>query len=135
MDGKVYEYDPNILHLTKCFKVFEMKEIDGEMKQVEVTKLDSQAIFVGNNHSEMIMTSLFPAGCKPNRIYYTDDNMDRVLGPYQPLEAIDIGVFDLDKDCTEPLCVLGESKKDMPPPIWFVPRASHIPAGESLLIV
>ncbi|OWM79641.1 hypothetical protein CDL15_Pgr023053 [Punica granatum] len=126
MDGKSYDYDPDILHLTKCFKVYEMKEIDGQMNQVELTKLDGQAIFVGNNHAEMIMTSLFPAGCKPNRIYYTDDNMDRVLGPYQPLGAIDIGVFDLDKECTYPLCVPGESKKDMPPPIWFVPRASHI---------
>ncbi|PKI60003.1 hypothetical protein CRG98_019591 [Punica granatum] len=125
INGSSYEFDPDRMQLTSRFKVYEMKEIDGEMKHVELRKLEGQAIFVGHNHSEMILTKILPE-CKPNRIHYTDDCMDRIDGPYKPLGAVDIGVFDLEKERIESLYVPGPSKRDVPPPIWFVPRANHI---------
>ncbi|PKI69864.1 hypothetical protein CRG98_009739 [Punica granatum] len=122
IDGKLYAYISDIHHLTSSFKVYQMKSIEGNIELVESDQLDGRALFLGHNHSCSILASDFP-GCRPNCIYYMDDWMEAA---YQPLGAIDIGVFSLEDQCTRPLYVPTPKQWELPPPIWIVPQGNPV---------
>ncbi|OWM84707.1 hypothetical protein CDL15_Pgr027494 [Punica granatum] len=122
IDGKLYTYISDIHHLTSSFKVCQMKSIEGNIELVESDQLDGRALFLGHNHSCWILASDFP-GCRPNCIYYMDDWMEAA---YQPLGAIDIGVFSLEDQCTRPLYVPTPKQWELPPPIWIVPQGNPV---------
>ena len=84
----------DLSYSTGTFKVFKLLlDPSGEKETdwVEVNDLHGRALFLGDNASMSINAFDFP-GCKPNCIYYTDDNMEifyqhPLYGPH------DLGVF------------------------------------------
>lgn len=128
INKRVYKYDSSVCLLTLRFEVYEVKEKEGKMEHItELKRLDGQALFLGHNHSELVVTSDFP-GSKPNCVYYMDDCINRNAGPYRPYGPIDVGVYSLEDECAEPLYVADPLMKRMPPPIWIIPKANPISA-------
>ncbi|KAJ7944141.1 F-box protein [Quillaja saponaria] len=101
---------------TSGFNIYKLQSRGKKQRWSKVNSLGDYVLLLGLNFSSCILPHNFP-DCKPNRIYYTDDELDtqyaEVIGGY------DIGVFNLEDGSIERL-----AGRDIlyPPPIWVVPE-------------
>ncbi|KAH7521896.1 hypothetical protein FEM48_Zijuj07G0080600 [Ziziphus jujuba var. spinosa] len=49
---------------------FKIVELNGRFKHVPIANLDGHSLFVGKNHSILVLASKYP-GCRPNSIYFS----------------------------------------------------------------
>ncbi|OWM71284.1 hypothetical protein CDL15_Pgr011411 [Punica granatum] len=125
--GNEYKFDSDKQPLTSSFHVYKLIPVTedehglGHCHSKRLTMLADEALFLGHCHSMSVSASEYP-GCKPNSVYFMDDYLDDPP-PYQPLGAIDIGVFSLEDEHIERLNLIDPSQSHMPPPIWIAPKA------------
>ncbi|KAF6159091.1 hypothetical protein GIB67_032708 [Kingdonia uniflora] len=104
------------------FEVFKLDPIGPNANRVRMKNLYGRTLFVGNNHTISLSNSNFPQ-CKPNCIYFTDDN----IAHYESEGPSDVGVFNLEEGIFEPNPVMEFKKlipqsvwvKQMPKPLWI----------------
>ncbi|XP_057510821.1 putative F-box protein At3g25750 [Actinidia eriantha] len=105
------------------FKVFKLVYLIGKAEEAvwaHVKNIGDQTLFLGDNHSVSVSTMEFP-GCQPNCIYYTDQ-IHNHIPPYVCHGVDDSGVFNLEDGSIHSHYVPDPSKKQILPPIWFVPK-------------
>ncbi|RWR94719.1 putative F-box protein [Cinnamomum micranthum f. kanehirae] len=106
---------------TSDFKVFEIGlEETGDYKKnpVELESLGDRVIFLGRNPSMIFLASQF-RGLEGNRIYFTDDRMER-FGHEIPLKFVDVGIFNMEDKSVQKL-FLTKACHSSSPPIWVMP--------------
>lgn len=87
--------------------------------------LQKRALFLGGNESVSVSTRDFPE-CEEASIYFTDDNWDEMNSTDYACENYtygghDLGVYNLEKGVTKPVCEQCEyAGKIDPPPFWIV---------------
>ncbi|XP_068638702.1 F-box protein SKIP23-like [Aristolochia californica] len=103
------------------FEVFKLCSNDGP-RWSRITDLNSEILFLGHNASFSLSACHFPS-LKGNCIYFTDDyyrdpyyySSDHFLG------AIDMGIFDMEKQTVRPHYVRNAGEVFCVPPIWITP--------------
>ncbi|KAK9665028.1 hypothetical protein RND81_14G085400 [Saponaria officinalis] len=108
----------------KMFRVFKLaKNQDEELRWVNVTNLDGDAVFVGFNHTLSVVASA-STGCLPDSIYFTDDcpYISRDVGPYGSDGPVNMGVVNLNnKSECKRIRRLPNLEQLPMPPIWILP--------------
>ncbi|KAL2902558.1 hypothetical protein RDABS01_027640 [Bienertia sinuspersici] len=97
----------NSLFWTPSFELFEVDVDNGKTKQVE--SIGDRALFVGHNSTFFVEAcSSDKRGCRPNCIYFTEDDFESYLGIFCLKEKRVVGEF-----------YQGHSHfKYEPPPLW-----------------
>ncbi|CAL0318867.1 unnamed protein product [Lupinus luteus] len=120
IEESMYRKD-EIPKLTVNFEVYKLSfSSDGKRLSMKIrTKtLDGEILFLGDNNSISIPASRYPK-LHPNSIYYTDDYVEY----YDlPLGSCDNGIFHIEKESFDKHYLPSFSTKDMPPPIFVVPK-------------
>ncbi|KMT16001.1 hypothetical protein BVRB_3g051830 [Beta vulgaris subsp. vulgaris] len=81
---------------TLSFQLFELDVDTGKARQVK--NIGNRALFVGYNSTFFVEASSASdkRGCRPNCIYFTDDNMEYWLSSFEG-GGMDMGIFSLDQ--------------------------------------
>ncbi|CAI9117004.1 OLC1v1018311C1 [Oldenlandia corymbosa var. corymbosa] len=102
---------------TRKFRVCRLDS--GGNKWERVMDLGDIALFVGGSSSLALSSTDFPAGCKGNRIYFTDDD-DCVYEDHTGGGDHDLGIFSLEDGSIERLpCYARDS---ISRPVWITPN-------------
>jgi|UniRef100_A0A804M099 hypothetical protein len=117
------EYDPDFgpdlpWHSTSMIKVYKLEPTS--KKLVEISSLGANVLFLGHNLSLCLHAEEHPQ-LKANHIYFADDE------PYTYFKSKrrDIGVFDLERNCSEKI-VSPQLWSNWPAPVWLVPNPRRI---------
>ncbi|KAE9604905.1 putative F-box domain-containing protein [Lupinus albus] len=112
------EEDPK---LTVNFEVYRLSfSWDGKrlIKKIRIKTLDGEILFLGDNNSISVSASKH-LKLHSNSIYYTDD-YDNYCD--LPFGSIDNGIFDVENESFDRHYLPSFSIKDLPPPIFVVPK-------------
>ncbi|XP_021838119.2 uncharacterized protein [Spinacia oleracea] len=109
---------------TICFEVFELNVDNGKLKSVE--GVGNQAIFIGLNSTFSVEASSGKRGCKPNCIYFIDDNTEYFQEDAVLMGGgIDMGIYSLDEGKLIERFYEGPSQFCFTtPPIWVERRGN-----------
>ncbi|KAF5194699.1 F-box skip23-like protein [Thalictrum thalictroides] len=99
---------------TRCFYIYKFDFLT--KKWTEIEDLGDNALFVGNNISFAISTSVFPE-FKVNCIYFTDDHVSNYKTRF-----CDTGIYDITKNAIEHLNVDNDVLSKFSRPCFFMPN-------------
>ncbi|XP_056688752.1 uncharacterized protein [Spinacia oleracea] len=121
-DDEINPENTNEVCWTICFEVVELNVDDGKVKSVE--GVGNRAIFIGLNSTFSVEASSGKRGCKPNCIYFTDDNCEHYHTEILGGES-DMGIYSLDKGKLIERFYEGPSQFCFTtPPIWVERRGN-----------
>ncbi|XP_056688835.1 uncharacterized protein [Spinacia oleracea] len=94
-DDEINPEKSNEVYWTICFEVIELNLDNGSVKSVE--DIGNRAIFIGLNSTFSVEASTDKHGCKPNCIYFIDDNTEYFNHDGLMGRGIDMGIYSLDE--------------------------------------
>uniref|UniRef100_A0A7N0UD39 KIB1-4 beta-propeller domain-containing protein n=1 Tax=Kalanchoe fedtschenkoi TaxID=63787 RepID=A0A7N0UD39_KALFE len=113
-------------HITKIFKVLKLEfhpESGDLIRHDEVSTLNGDAVFVGENYSVSFEASKF-GGCVPNSIYFIDDCW--IGDGRRSNEVEDSGIYNVGEKSVSRHYERDENHRFKPPAIWVQPSPSFL---------
>lgn len=107
------EYDNNWVFRTTSFEIHRL-HVTASEKWEEITSLPDQVLFLGRSGS-ISLSADEAHGCKPNHIYFLDDNCDWCMEP------LDIGVYHIEDVKSKIKPPYSLSRSWPLPTFWFTP--------------
>ncbi|PIA42431.1 hypothetical protein AQUCO_02000107v1 [Aquilegia coerulea] len=107
---------------TVAFRVFKLEFAKPNNNWIQIESLGDRSLFLGYNSSFSVLSNDF-FSCKPNCIYFTDDNRWRFSK--RNFGGHDMGIFHLEDGSIDTFLYPSGTHYVMPPPIWFSPYPSN----------